>query len=59
MRSSSAERGTKGAPPDGSGLRLIELTESETLDRHLVREKYMNADGRLLVLYRHRATNDV
>lgn len=53
MSPSSSERGANVALPDGIGIRFIGSTESETGRQHLIRKQYANADGRLLVLYRH------
>lgn len=39
--------------PIEEGLRFIGVTTSGASDPHLIRESYENADGRLLILYRH------
>jgi hypothetical protein len=56
MTPRNSERAASVAPPTGTGLRFVDVTKSETDDSALIRERYVKADGRLLVLYRHAAT---
>ena len=53
MTSNSSGRGPGVALPDVEGIRVLDSTQSKTGDQYLIRERYLNADGRVLTLYRH------